>query len=423
MKMKRLLAISLIIILTFGLSTSGLLAQPTADYEEDKLLASDGAADDRFGNSVAISGDTIVVGAEYDDDYGPGSGSAYVFSYDGTEWSQQDKLLASDGDIHDRFGYSVDISGDIIVVGAPADDNENGAQAGAAYVFMRTGSNWHQQQKLRASDGEAGDFFGTSVSINGGFIVVGAKYDDDNGNNSGSAYVFVRDINNWMEVQKLLASDGGEDDLFGISVTNTIDTIVVGAEGDDDNGSNAGAAYVFARNGTDWTEEDKLLAGDGAVGDLFGRSAAISGDTVVVGAENDNDNGVNSGSAYVFSYDGTEWSQQDKLLASDGAEADWFGCSVAISGGTIVIGSVGDDDNGELSGSAYAFSYNGTDWAEQQKLLASDGAAFDVFGSSIAISGDIIVVGAEADDDNGEDSGSAYVFTSLLSPPPGCGKP
>ena len=384
---------------------------PTPFAQETKLTASDGTAGDVFGYSVAIAGDTIVVGATLDDtDNGQDSGSAYVFTGAGTTWTEQAKLTASDGAASDDFGISVAIAGDTIVVGAYRDDiDNNNTNSGSAYVFTRTGTTWTEQANLMASDGASSDRFGISVSIAGDTIVVGAHQNDDNGTNSGSAYVFTHSGATWTEQAKLLASDGGADDEFGISVAIAGDTIVVG--GDDDSGSSSGSAYVYTRTGTTWTEQAKLTASDGAAGDEFGHSVAVVGETIVVGARLDDDNGTNSGSAYVFTGTGTAWTEQAKLTASDGAAFDEFGTSVAIAGDNIVVGAYRDDDNGDRSGSAYVYVWTGSTWTEEAKLTAGDGVEFDHFGWSVATAGDTIVVGARRDDtDNGIDSGSAYIY-------------
>ncbi len=380
---------------------------------ELKQTASDGASGDQFGFRVAISGDTAVIGAAGDDDNGSGSGSAYVYVRSGGAWMEQQKLTASDGAASDNFGYSVSISGDTVVIGAIADD-DNGSSSGSAYVYSRSGGVWAEQQKLTASDATAGDSFGFSVAVSGDTAVIGARSDDDNGGNSGSAYVFVRSGGVWIEQQKLAASDIVGGDEFGFSVAVEGNTTIVGARLDDDNGTASGSAYVYTRSGGVWTEQQKLTANDGAFGDQFAYSVAISGDSVVIGAYQDDDNGDNSGSAYVYVRSGCPgacvWTEQQKLVAGDGAADDGFGWSVTISADTVVIGAVGDDDNGSVSGSAYVYTRGGGVWTEQQKLTASDGAASDQFGHSVAISGDTAMIGALGDDDNGSVSGSTYAY-------------
>jgi len=376
---------------------------PLPLLENSKLTASDGAALDFFGYSVAIAGDTVVVGAPLDDDNSTSSGSAYVYISTGTTWTQQTKLTASDSAENNNFGRSVAIAGDIIVVGAYVANNDRGS----AYVFKHTGTTWTQQAKLTASDGAANDWFGLSVAISGNTVVVGANLDDDNGTASGSAYVFTLTGTAWTQQAKLTASDGAGFDQFGYSVAIAGNTIVVGARF-------GGSAYVFAHSGTStWTQQAKLTTSDGAALDQFGWSVAIEGDTIVVGANQDDVNGItDSGSACVFTRTGTIWTEQAKLTASDGAENDGFGVSVVIAGGTIVVGANEDaNSNRGSSGSIYVFTRTGVTWTQQAQLTASDATLDDEFGFSVAIDVDTLVVGAyNADNDNSADSGSAYVY-------------
>ncbi|MCA9275798.1 MAG: hypothetical protein KDA29_07220 [Phycisphaerales bacterium] len=316
--------------------------------ETVKLLPNDGISLDVFGFSVAINGTTAVVGAFHDDDNGDDSGSAYLFET--TVGQQIAKLLPSDGETGDQFGYSVAISGTTAVVGAPNDD-DNGTSSGSAYLFDTTTG---QQLffKLLPNDGAESDQFGYSVAISGTTAVVGAYSDDDNGGLSGSVYLF--DTVTGQQIAKLLPSDGAAGDFFGISVAISGTTAVVGASGDDDNGNLSGSAYLF--DTVTGQQIAKLLPSDGAANDQFGFSVSISGTTAVVGADRDGDNGLFSGSAYLF--DTVTGQQIAKLLPSDGAALDQFGLSVSISGTTVVVGASGDDDNGSFSGSAYLFSLN-----------------------------------------------------------------
>ncbi|MBN1256230.1 MAG: cadherin domain-containing protein [Planctomycetes bacterium] len=389
------------------------LTVAVSNVSETKIVSSDGSVGDHFGNSVSISGDYAVVGAVYDDDNGETSGSAYIFKRDAGNWTQEAKLTASDGAASDVFGGSVSISDDYAIVGANGDD-DNGNNSGSAYIFKRDGTSWTEQAKLTASDGVEYYCFGNSVSISGDYAVVGAYEDEENGNGSGAAYIFKRDGTNWTEQTKLAASDAAEYDFFGLSVSISGDYAVVGSYGDDDNGSFSGSAYVFKRDGTSWIQEAKLTASDGAADDYFGQSVSISGDYTVIGANRDDDNGTDSGSAYVFKRDGTSWTEEAKLTASDGAMNDYFGCSVSISGVYAIVGANGNNDNGPDSGSAYIFVRNGTSWTEQIKITASDGAAEDFFGS-VSIFNDIALIGAYGDDDNGSNSGSAYVYDIQLA--------
>jgi uncharacterized repeat protein (TIGR01451 family) len=393
-----------------GSGAAVVLVESGSSWEEEAvLIPSDGEYADRFGHSVSLSGDRALIGAYWDDDNAGNSGSAYVFDFDGSSWSETTKLTAGDGAAGDRFGYSVSLSGDRALVGAYGDD-DNGSDSGSAYVFDFDGPSWSETAKLTASDGAAGDRFGYSVSLSGDHALVGAYGDDDHGSDSGSAYVFDFDGPSWSETAKLTASDGAASDQFGVSVSLSGDRALVGAYWDDDNGSSSGSAYVFDFDSTAWTETAKLTASDGAAGNLFGVSVSLSGDRALVGAYGDDDNGNDSGSAYVFDFDGPSWSETAKLTASDGAANDWFGFSVSLSGDQALVGAFRDNDNGNDSGSAYVFDFDGPSWSETAKLTASDGAVGDRFGYSVSLSGERALVGAFRDDDNGNDSGSAYVF-------------
>ena len=365
--------------------------------EDIKLFAQDGAEGDSFGNSVSVSGDTAIVGAQFDDDNGSQSGSAYLF--DINTGAQLAKLLPTDNAAGDRFGRSVGISGDTAIVGAQSDD-DNGFNSGSAYLFdIIIGA---QIAKFLPKDGAAEDHFGESVAICGSTAIIGARYDDDNGTDSGSAYLF--DINTGEQIAKLLPPDGAAGDNFGFSVAISGDIAIIGAGADDDNGSASGSAYLFDIN--TGVQIAKLLPSDGATGDNFGISVAISGDIAIVGATANDDNGSYSGSAYLF--DINTGAQIAKLLPTDNDAGDWFGRSVDISGDIAFVGAHSDDDKGTNSGSAYHFNVN--TGAEIAKLLPLDGAEGDWFGKSVAVSGDTAIVGAQFDDDNGSESGSAYLF-------------
>ena len=346
--------------------------------EITKIIADDRADSDGFGCSAAIDQDTAVIGAKADD-Y---TGSAYVFLKNAGTWAQEQKLTASDAAANDFFGRSVAISGDTVVVGAYGDDN----LTGSAYVFTKSGVSWTQQAKLTASDKTAGDQFGAAVSISGNTVVVGAA-----GNGTGgSVYVFTGSGASWTQQAKLTASDAEADDSFGRAVSVSGDTIAVGADADDDGGTSSGSVYIFQRSGTAWTQQAKLTASDAAAYDSFGSSLSLSGNTVAVGARYNDDSGLSSGSAYIFLRNGTSWSQQAKLTASDAAENDQFGKSVAISNDTLIIGATGSDN----TGSVYLFLRNETTWAQQKKITGSDSAENDQFGVSAAVSGTNAVVGA-----------------------------
>ncbi|WP_108812117.1 FG-GAP repeat protein [Sphingorhabdus sp. Alg231-15] len=399
-----------LMMLFFLMYDSVAAAKPT---EQQKLLADDGASEDFLGFSVAISGDTAMVGAFRADneDVGVDAGAAYIFSRNETTWQQQAKLTASDGAANDTLGGNVAISGETAVAGAIGHD-QNGDNSGAAYVFTRSGTTWSQQMKLTAADGAEGDAFGQSIALSGDTLVIGAPHDDDKGNGSGSVYVFTRSGTTWNRQAKLTAADGADGDLFGISVALSHNTILVGADLNDEKAIDAGAAYVFVRSGDSWRQQAKLTAADGAQTDIFGVRVALSDDTALISARRDDDEamGVDAGSAYIFKRTGNIWRQHAKLTAPDGKADDRFGRDVGLSGDMALIGAMHRDDQGDNSGSAYVFKRTGNSWNFQTKLTAADGAAGDLFGWSVALSENAALIAATRNDDKGSEAGSAYVF-------------
>ena len=476
---------------------TSLTTNPIA--QQAYLKASNTGAFDAFGGSVAVSGDTVVVGAPYEDSNATGvngnqadnsvsfAGAAYVFTRSGTTWAQQAYLKANNAGANDLFGWSVAVSGDTVVVGAFQESsnatgvNGNGADnsantAGAAYVFTRRGITWTQQAYLKASNTGEGDWFGRSVAVSGDTVVVGAYGEDSNatgvnGNptdnsadSAGAAYIFTRSGTTWTQQAYLKASNPSASAGFGWSVAMSADTAVVGALYEDSaatgvNGNQAdeflatdsGAAYVFVRSGTTWTQQAFLKASNTGEGDWFGWSVAVWGETAVVGAsrEDSNATGVNgdevdnsarnSGAAYVFTRSGTIWTQQAYLKASNTGEGDAFGGSVTVSGDTVVVGAYWEasnatevngnevDNSARESGAAYVFARSGTTLTQQAYLKASNTGAFDGFGDSVAMSGDTVVIGASGEasstigvngyeeDNSAGYAGAAYVFTGLAS--------
>ena len=446
------------------------------------LKASNTEAGDSFGTSVAISGDTVVVGAPFEDsgakaingDQNDNSvfsaGAVYIFVRINGVWSQQAYLKPSKN-AGEAFGRSVAISGDTVVVSAPHEDTK-AENSGAAYIFVRSGGIWSEEAIIKASNAGQFDQFGFSLAISGETVVVGAPQEDSNAagikgdvdNNSGAAYVFVRSYSrsgaSWTQQAYLKASNTEAFDWFGWSVGISGETVVVGAVQEDSsapgvNGnesdntaSSAGAAYVFVRSSNTWTQQAYLKASNAGAGDWFGGSVAISGDSVVVGAPgeessaagvdgNQNDNSADgSGAAYVFVRSNGMWTQQAYLKASNTDAYDGFGREVAISGGTVVVG-VAYEDSGATgvngyqgdnlvreAGAAYVFVRNGVTWTQQAYLKALNTAEFDYFGS-VAVDGGTVIVGAVGEDssakgvngnqsDNGAiDAGAVYIFTDL----------
>lgn len=376
------------------------LAPQAAPVLEAKIAASGVRPGDRFGFQVALDGDTAVMGVSR-------AGVAVVFERREGAWREVARLNA-DAAADDRFGASTAIDGRTIVVGAYGDDHA-GEGSGAAYVFRRTGGAWEQTAKLTAADAAAGAWFGFSVGLARGAIVVGAPHDDDAGSSSGAAYVFRRRGRSWSQAAKLTAPDGADGDGFGISVAVDGGTVLVGAWRDDDGVDDAGSAYLFRRHGRAWRPLAKLTAADVDAARRFGISTAIDRGTLVIGAVADDHAGSRSGSAYVFARSGRRWTQEAKLTASDAAPDDFFGFSVAIHGPNVVVGGFGNDDAGELSGSAYLFRRGDGGWTERLTFAPADAAEGDEVGYAAALDRDTLLLGAPGGG-GGREAGAVYVY-------------
>jgi hypothetical protein len=322
------------------------------------------------------------------------------------QWAELCELNASYAEYGDNFGYSVCIDGDYAIVGAPY-DYVSYTNQGSAYIFKREGENWVEKKRLTASDGASSDYFGCSVSINGDYAIVGAYYDNVSYTDQGSAYIFKREGENWVEKKRLTASDGASSDYFGCSVSINGDYAIVGAYYDNVSYTDQGSAHIFKREGENWVEKPKLIASDGASYDYFGYSVCINGDYVIVGAYGDDSS---RGSAYIFKREGEVWNYAGKFYAFDGLSGDWFGYSVSISGDYAIVGAYYDDTTTTDTGSAHIFKREGDFWNQKAKLTASDRAYGDYFGCSVSINGDCAIVGAYYDDTTTTDTGSAYIF-------------
>jgi YHS domain-containing protein len=417
----------------FEATDRGTLYPVTVDpwIQQQELTASDGTRGDVFGYSVAVTGKTAIIGAAGKTiGKGSGQGAAYVFTCSGTpcRWTQQQVLTASDGASDDEFGNSVAVSGNTAIIAAwgknslylPGAPTTAVAPRGAAYVFTCSGApcRWTQQQELTPSDGASGDEFGNTVAMSGNTAIIGAPYKNSY---QGAVYLFTCTGTpcSWTQQQELTAAHGARGDVFGYSVAVSGITAIIGAIGS--NASRGGAAYVFTCSGTPctWTQQQELTASDGASGDEFGTRVAVSGATAIIGAPGKTiGNHTLQGAAYVFTCSGTpcRWTQQQELTASDGASRDQFGNRVAVSGNTVIVG------NNSSQGAAYVFTCSGTpctwkargSWPfgtrkQQQELTAADGAHGDEFGYSVAVSGNTAVIGAAYKNSY---QGAAYVFKS-----------
>ena len=310
----------------------------------------------------------------------------------GTSWGVLDKITASDGAKYDNFGHSVSISGDYVVVGALWDDID-GTRSGSAYIFHRYESNWTEKAKITSSDGEDEDWFGKSVSMSGDYTVIGAYGDDDNDSRSGSAYIFHKNGTDWEEQAKLLASDGEEFDNFGYTASISGNYVAIGA------GfacNNNGAAYIFHRNGTTWTEDTKLTASDGEIDDWFGKSVSISGYYALIGAWQDDDNGPGSGSAYLYTNTSTQSCLPEGVTFNSQADIDSFqsdypGC-IEIEGGVVIDDDSKDGELKNLDGLSILTSIGGHLSIQNNMYLES----ITGLDNLMSIGGDLLIEGNAA---------------------------
>ena len=377
---------------------------------EIKLIGAPEGARNRTRMPVDVTGDVIIVGV-HDVDVNNLPGAGRIFTRNRKKWEQGADLVANDRNIDQAkpgqsgFGFAVSISGrigrttaDYAIIGAPGDDGA-AKDAGAAYIYAFSGRNWIQEGKLTAADAAAGDAFGFVVSVDGTTAVIGApKGDVGAAKNSGAAFVFVRDANRWKQHAKLIPKDLARSDALGEAVDIQEDTVIVGAPGHTHGGVRfAGAVFVFERDGDTWREQAKLTAEDAAASDRFGVSVGIEGDTVIVGSLlNDAGGTKDAGAAYIFVRNGITWTQQAKLIAPGKKKGDHFGAGVATTGKIAVVGAPLREEAGLGTGAAYSFVNVDGVWKNAKRVVPDDAAANLVFGSTIAISGDTIVVASGA---------------------------
>ena len=392
--------------------------------QESILTASKPKALDEFGWSVAISGNTAVIGvrnADPDLGEGPlsGAGMAYIFIRSGTTWIEEARLVAKDAEQGDTFGGSVAIDGNTVVIGAPGSNIEDNESAGAAYVFVREGITWTQKTKLIASDPDDDDAFGVSVAIEDNTIAVGADSKDFTPLiDTGAVYIFILRDNAWDQKTKLLPTDPDLGNFFGTSVALSGSRLVVGAtEANPIDIYGPGAAYVFNGSGNRWIPEARLSAEEGRSGDFFGTSVAISGSLIVVGAPfSDPKIGdihiTNAGAAYVFKEKGESWEQQAELIASDPVSFAEFGQSVAVEAGTIAVGAEGATHAGFVeAGAAYLFAREAQEWTFKSKIVTDYAKEAGNFGKSIALSNYDVVIGATGmNPDNLVRAGQSFIY-------------
>ena len=378
-----------------------------------KLTSSDSGPHKFFGTSVAIDSNTVIASVHADFEKGTNAGAAVVFARTNGTWTQQAKLIGSNTGPGHLLGQSVDISGNTAVIGAVGDTSA-GTNSGSAYVFVRSHGVWTQQAKLSANDAGPEDKFGQSAAISDDTIIIGAPSDTPNGTDSGSAYIFTRDGDTWTQQSKLIGDPLSVNSMFGWSVDIDGDTTAVGALNDESSGLNSGAAYVFTRDRGVWTEQANLTGSDTTSEHNFGRSVALSGDTLAIGAPGHHAKGVDTGAAYVFLRSAETWTEQAKLAASNAYTTSNFGWSVTLSGDTVVAGAFGQSDKGNQAGAAYAYKRSGTTWTEEAKLTATGAAIEHKMGTSVALDGNDLVSGAPGDFQKGTNTGAAHVFTAQV---------
>ncbi len=381
--------------------------------ELQKLLPTSETESGDFGSCIVVADDLMVIGAPSDRADGIDHiGAIYLFRESNGIWTQEAKIISSDGQQSDYFGSSVDMIDGVIIAGTPSDD-DFGQNSGAAYMLQFDETEW-VETKMYAPDAQPNHHFGGAVAIDGDTLLVAAHADDDIAYASGAVYVFDYDGSEWVFRQKLIALDGGELYNFGRDVDVEGDVAIIGSHGHDGPIKNAGAAYIFRRDPDtmQWSEEAILFATDSQTFAALGKSVALSGDRAIAGAYGPYSG--RPGAAHIFRYDSIsgEWSEQAVLTPVAGQEEDYFGWSVALDGDEALIGSRGDDDLGEDSGSAYHYTFDTEEerWKLHSKLLASDGEPEEWFGYGVAIQDGVGFVGARQDDDLGPKVGSAYVF-------------
>ncbi|MDP6958531.1 MAG: cadherin-like beta sandwich domain-containing protein [Planctomycetota bacterium] len=456
--------------------------QPLIAFAQQAYIkASNTESGDLFGYKVALSGDTLAVAAHYENSSATGidgdssnnstptSGAVYVFTRNGNSWNQEAYLKASNTDAGDRFGYSLALSGDTLAVGTEYEDSSatginadeldnNAPQSGAVYVFSRTGTTRTQEAYIKASNTGTGDRFGCDVALEGDTLAVGARYEDslainlgggpanNDASNSGAVYLFTRTENSWTEVAYIKSSNARSGDYFGTNISLSGDTLVAGAWCEDSIANQSGAVYVFTYDGTSWIEEAMLKASNCDDSDFFGITVALSGDTLAVGAtgESSGATGIGgnesynycggSGAVYLFTRIANTWTQTDYVKASNTDGGDFFGKSLALSGDTLVVGAeyedsnaigiggVGSNNASSGSGAVYLFTRSGGSWSQSAYIKASNSEWNDRFGTSVAVEGETVVVGAYFEEsgstgiggnqtDNSEpNSGAVYVF-------------
>ena len=389
--------------------------------QEAELTASNGDASggDYFGCKVALSGNTALVGATYKNVNGKsGAGAAYVFVRSGTKWSQQAELTASDGAAGDGLGYSVALSGNTALVDAIYTTVNGQTDVGTVYVYVRSGSSWSQQAELNDPAPAAGERFGQTLALSDDTALIGTPAEEVDGySHAGVVFAYQRSGASWSEQAVLSAGDAAAGEVFGSSLALAGDTALVGAANKTVGGDvGAGAVYVFSGSGASWSQQTELDDPSPMIADDFGGSVALCGEEALIGTPGKTVDGKQcAGAAYVFSGSGANWTQQAELDDPGAAKIDSFGGSVALSGDVALIGASGTTVAGKTgTGIAYVFSGSGASWSGPTDLGHSGASAADSFGNSVALSGDIALIGAQSKATEPTKPEEGVVYTELV---------
>ncbi|WP_299079548.1 hypothetical protein [uncultured Paraglaciecola sp.] len=378
---------------------------------QDIILADDGKTGDAFGFDVSIDGNTALVGAfKADLDGVKDAGAAYVYVLGENGWQKQAKLFADPALANDTLGGKVALKNNVAMLGVMRRDDK-GKDSGAVVSFEREVNTWKQRKIFTAPDAKPGDAFGQSIALTENHLVIGAPRNDALGDDSGAAYIYKRENDTWRYQTKIVASDGLAGDLFGISVAIDGNTILVGADLHDEKAENAGAVYVYVLDDKQWKQEAKLMASDGGKTDIFGVRVAISGNTALVSARRDDTEalGIDAGSAYIFMRDGRTWTQQVKLTSPDGQADDRFGRDVALSRDTAIISAMNHDANGSNTGALYVYKKGSGGWRYTSKFVAKNSKSDDKFGWSVGLSNGVAIVASPNHDAQGQESGAVFI--------------
>ena len=394
-----------------GISLAFILVAANSFATQTIILSKDSQAEDYFGYSVAIDGNTLLVGAhKVDIADEKDAGAAYVYVLGDNGWHQQAKLVAEPFFVGDTLGGNVALKSDMAMLGAMRRDDK-GKDSGAVISFVRQSNNWQQKQIITAPDAKQGDAFGQSISLTENYLVIGAPRKDALGEDSGAAYIYKREDDVWHYQTKIIANDGKKGDLFGISVAIDGNTILVGADLHDEKAENAGAVYVYVLDKGAWEQEAKLVASDAGKTDIFGVRVALSNNTALISARRDDIDGVgvDAGSAYIFERKGRTWTQKIKLTSPDGEADDRFGRGVALSADRAIISAMNHDSNGTNTGAMYVYEKAADGWKYTSKITAKVSFPNDRFGWNVGLSENMAVISSPNFNGSGMYSGAVFV--------------